>query len=175
MLVALADPTRSPSSSAPPALPQCSAMLVHYGFASLPAPAAATGGHSAAAAAAQANAAADRAALSAGLVTLGRHLGLCMDDSWERGTQRDAQRTLNASATATAHALRPLGGPAPPFGPPAQFPATAGAFRGMSLAEARALGTFYGLPPPTPAAGGGAAEELALRRANIAVHIGFRG
>lgn len=85
--------------------------------------------------------------------------------------QRDARRAFNATATVAAHALKALGGPVPPFGLPAQFPATAGAFRGMSLAEARSLSNFYALPPR---AAGGGADELALRRADVALHIGFR-
>lgn len=113
---------------------------------------------------------ANRAALVAGLGLLERHLGLRMDGSWERGLERDTRRAYNASATVAAHALIALGG-APPFGPPVQFPATAGEFRGMALAQARVLGTFYALPLHPGLA---ADVELALRRADIASHIGFR-
>lgn len=85
--------------------------------------------------------------------------------------ERDTQRAYNATATLAAHALKALGGAAPPYGPPAQFPATAGAFRGMALADARVLGTFYTLPPRPGLA---ADAELVLRRADIAAHVGFR-
>jgi hypothetical protein len=154
-------------SPLPPPLLQCSALLVFYGFAPLQAPAVVVG-HGVAA---QANLAANRAALVAGLSLLGHHLGLRMDDSWERSMERDTRRAFNASATVAAHALYSLGGPAPPFGPPLQFPATADAFRGMALADARVLGNFYALPPHPGLA---ADAELALRRADIAAHMGFR-
>lgn len=84
--------------------------------------------------------------------------------------QRSVRRAFNASATVAAHALNALSGPVPPFGLPVQFPATAGAFRRMPLAEARALSSFYALPPHAA----GAADELTLRRADIALHVGFR-
>jgi hypothetical protein len=94
-----------------------------------------------------------------------------MDDSWERDMQQGVRRAFNASATVAAHALKALGGPVPPFLLPVHFPATAGAFRSMTLAEARALSSFYALPQRAAAGG---ADELALRRADIAVHVGFR-
>ena len=109
----------------------------------------------------------------AGIERIGRHLGVPMADSWKQIMLRDARRALNASATVAAHSLLPLSGPYPPFGLPSLFPTTAGAFRAMLLADARTLCAFYALPSYPPA-GGVHGDELGLRRAALAKHVGFR-
>lgn len=158
-------------SSAQPSCPlplQCTILLAHFALLALPPPAIV--GHGAGAAAAVA--AANRAALVAGIERIGRHLGVPMADSWKQTMQRDTQRALNASATVAAHSLLPLSGPYPPFGLPLLFPTTAGAFRAMLLADARTLCAFYALPYPP--AGDAHVDELGLRRAALAKHVGFR-
>lgn len=144
---------------------QCGELLLLYHLQVLPQQVVAAG-HTAAALAAAA--ATNKAALMAGIDRLGRHLNIRMDDSWERDMQRDARRALNSSATVAAHALKALQGPHPPFGLPPHFPDTAGAFRAMTLPEAKALSSFYALPHRA------GHDELALRSSDIAAHVGFR-
>lgn len=138
-------------------------LSAHYALEALP-PQAVITGHGAAA---QDAIAANKAALSAGLNSLGHHLGLSMDDSWEKGLERDVRRAFNNAAVFAVHALKPLRSPFPPFGSPLPFPLSAGAFRAMRLEDARYLSSFYALPLRE------GADELMNRRSDIASHIGF--
>lgn len=145
-------------------------LLTFYALAVIPAPVPAHG-HGAAAAAAAAASTAERLS---GLKRLGKHIGLQMGDSLICELERGIARAFNGSAQSLGHALKPLRGSAPPFHLPAEvdlmFPATDGAFRNLTLDQAKALCVFYGIQPGGPQH----VFELDALRGIVAEFIGFR-